>query len=198
MDRRSKKAKYGKNTRVHPTAIIGDHVDIGDNCIIFPYTVIGTDPEYKGKGPSGFVVIGDNCIIREFVTVNLPAKYGFTIIGNDAYLMAHSHIGHDSIIGTHFTLSTGARVGGESFIGNWCTVGLNAVLHQRSVLKDFTMIGASSFFKGEAAEGIIWAGVPARPLKINRVGLDRGRPVNRSLIEDKASSIIDQHTMRGL
>jgi hypothetical protein len=35
------------------------------------------------------------------------------------------------------------------------------------------MIGAGSFFKGVSPDGITWGGVPARPLKVNMIGIDR-------------------------
>ena len=45
---------------------------------------------------------------------------------------------------------------------------MNASIHQRSKIGKYCVIGAGSFFKGESPDGIIWGGVPAKPIKSKR------------------------------
>jgi acyl-[acyl carrier protein]--UDP-N-acetylglucosamine O-acyltransferase len=41
------------------------------------------------------------------------------------------------------------------------------------VIGSYCMIGAGSFFKGETPDGIVWGGVPAKPIKVNTIGIER-------------------------
>ena len=56
------------------------------------------------------------------------------------------------------------------------------------------MIGANGFFKGTSPKGIIWAGVPARPLKVNTIGLERNIDDidRRNLIDSSARKFINK------
>ena len=114
----NKDAKIGKNLKIdpfssiHKNVIIGDNcwigsnvtiypgARIGSNCQIFPGAVISAIPQdLKFKGEETTTIIGDNVIIRECVTINKGTSYNnTTIIGNNSFLMAYSHVAHDCII----------------------------------------------------------------------------------------------------
>lgn len=182
------KTQISETAKIYPNAIIGDgcfigdfvviHDDvvIGNNVKIYGPCAIGSPPEYKGHRTEamigGKVFIGDRTEIREFVTINAPLL-GKTVVGNDCYIMAKSHIGHDSLVGNNCVLSSCSILGGHTQLGNNVNVGLNATTHQWSILNDFCMLGAQAFFKGESEKGIIWVGVPAKALKVNFIGIDR-------------------------
>lgn len=153
---------------IHPTAIIGDNVEIGDNNYIGAYCIIGDKAEHKKHWdkPTGKVYIGDNNVITGLVTIDAGTEVT-TFIGDNCFIMKHSHIGHDCIIHSGVTISCGAKIGGHSIIGKSSNIGLNAVLHQFSHIKQGCMIGASAFFKGESEPFTKYAGVPARKLGIN-------------------------------
>ena len=153
---------------IHPTAIIGDNVILGDNNYIGPYCVIGARAEHKKYWDKeiGKVYIGNNNIITGLVTIDAGTEHD-TIIENDCFIMKHAHIGHDCKILSRVTISCGAKIGGHSIIGEASNIGLNAVLHQFSVVKKGCMIGASAFFKGESDVETKYAGVPARKLGQN-------------------------------
>jgi len=120
-------------------------------------------------------VIGEGTEIREFVTINLPT-FGNTIIGKNCFLMANVHIPHDCEVGHDTVFVVGAAIGGRSKIGNYCYFGLNCSVHNRAELGDYCVVGASSFFKGYSDSGLIWAGVPAKAIKVNTVGIERNSP----------------------
>lgn len=153
---------------IHPTAVIGDNVILGDNNFIGPYCVIGEKAEHKKywDQPIGKVIIGNNNIITGLVTIDAGTKTD-TMIENDCFIMKHAHIGHDCKILSRVTISCGAKIGGHSIIGESSNIGLNAVLHQFSVVRKGCMIGASAFFKGESEVETKYAGVPARKLGKN-------------------------------
>jgi UDP-N-acetylglucosamine acyltransferase len=153
---------------IHPTAIIGDNVVLGDNNYIGAYCIIGDQAEHKkfwGK-PKGKVIIGDNNIITGLVTIDAGTEYE-TIIQSNCFIMKHAHIGHDCWIGSNVTISCGAKIGGHSIIKPYSNIGLNAVLHQFAIIKQGCMIGASAFIKGETEEFSKYAGVPARKIGTN-------------------------------
>jgi UDP-N-acetylglucosamine acyltransferase len=153
---------------IHPTAIIGDNVILGDNNYIGAFCIIGDPAEHKkywGQ-EKGKVIIGNNNIVTGLVTIDAGTEVP-TIIEDGCFIMKHAHIGHDCRIMNNVTISCGAKIGGHSIIGEGSNIGLNAVLHQFSVIKKGCMIGASAFFKGESEVEMKYAGVPARKLGSN-------------------------------
>ena len=125
---------------IHPTALIHPSVKIGDGNEIGPYCIIGYPCEWRGHESEGRVVIGNNNTITGLVTIDSGAE-GETVIGNNCYLMKHSHVGHDVVLGNDVTISCGAKIGGHTKIEDGCNVGLNAVIHQKQVISEGCMIG---------------------------------------------------------
>lgn len=155
---------------IHPTAIIGDNVILGDNNYIGAYCIIGEKAEHKKfwDNPTGKVWIGDNNIITGLVTID-AGTLEETFIAHNCFIMKHAHIGHDCRILSGVTISCGAKIGGHSIIEQRSNIGLNAVLHQFSHIKEGCMIGASAFFKGQSEPFTKYAGVPARKLGENKL-----------------------------
>ena len=153
---------------IHPTAIVGDNVILGDNNYIGPYCIIGDPAEHKNywDKPTGKVYIGDNNIITGLVTIDAGTE-SETIIRSNCFIMKHAHIGHDCWILNNVTISCGAKIGGHSVIKQYSNIGLNAVLHQFTTIEQGCMIGASAFIKGATEEFTKYAGVPARKIGIN-------------------------------
>jgi UDP-N-acetylglucosamine acyltransferase len=154
---------------IHPTAIIGSNVILGDNIYIGAYCIIGSDPEWKGKeNENKGVIIKSGTRITGLVTIDGGAITA-TEIGENCYLMKHCHVGHDAIIKDNVTLSCGSKIGGHSIIDNNCNIGLNAVIHQKCYIPKNCMIGASAFVgkKSILKEGYKYAGVPIKELGEN-------------------------------
>lgn len=100
---------------IHPTAIIGENVILGDNNYIGAYCIIGDPAEHKkfwGQ-EKGKVIIGDNNIITGLVTIDAGTEYD-TFIRNNCFIMKHAHIGHDCRIWDNVTISCGAKIAGRS------------------------------------------------------------------------------------
>lgn len=163
---------------IHPTAIIGDNVILGDNNYIGAYCIIGDPAEHKKYwGQSkGKVYIGNGNMITGLVTIDAGTE-DITYIGNGCFIMKHAHIGHDCLIQDNVTISCGAKIGGHSIIKEYSNIGLNAVLHQFTTIEIGCMIGASAFIKGATEEFSKYAGVPARKIGINEY--------SRNLIDPK-------------
>ena len=186
--------------RIHPTAIIGEGVELGDENVIGPYSVIvgpcrigsgnwigphvsiGGPAEYRGgPHPVGWegeqsghgVVIGDRNTFREFVTVNQGYEDENTVVGDDNYLMGRSHVAHDCVLHDNITLTSAVQVAGHCHIWSWANLGLSAVVHQRSVLGPGVMVGMGSVVRKEIGPFTTVMGNPARVAGINTVGLSR-------------------------
>jgi UDP-N-acetylglucosamine acyltransferase len=185
--------------RIHPTAVIGDGVELGENNVIGPYSVIvgptrigdgnwigphvviGTPAEYRtGPHPVGWegeleghgVAIGDRNIIREFITVN-QGTHETTRIGSGCYLLARSHIGHDCIVDDSVTLSDAVQLGGHTHVWSWSNIGMGTVVHQRLHVGPGAMVGMGSAVRRAVEPFTITVGNPARAASVNRVGLSR-------------------------
>ena len=127
---------------IHPTAIVYDNVELGDNIFIGPYCIIGAPAEFKkywDKEP-GKVKIGDGCVLTGHVTIDAGTE-DITTVGEGVWMLKHSHVGHDAWIGNNATISCGAKIGGHTIVRANCNIGLNAVIHQRQEIAPSCMIG---------------------------------------------------------
>lgn len=157
-------------TYIHQTALIGELVQIEEDVYIGPYCIIGFPPEWKGNEDNNAgVIVRRGSRLTGLVTVDAGA-FAPTVIGENSYLMKHSHVGHDAVIGNDVTISCGAKIGGHCHIGDGTNIGLNAVIHQKVIVPAGCMIGASAFVgkKTEMRPGYKYAGVPAKELSENK------------------------------
>ena len=185
--------------RIHPTAIIGSGVELGSDNVIGPYAVvlgpcrignanwiaphvtIGGPAEYRGGDhPVGWeseltshgVEIGDRNVIREFVTVNGGTETT-TVLGTDCYIMSGSHVGHDCIVEDGVTITSAVSLAGHCRIWTRANLGMGTVVHQRTHIGPGAMIGMQSMVRRDVGAFTMTFGVPARPMGINTVGLQR-------------------------
>lgn len=99
-------------TAIHPSAIIGRDVHIGDGTVIAPGAILNTN-----------VKIGEHCI------VNTKASVGHDVtLGNFSTLAPGSTIGGNTIIGNLSTVSLGANVVHRTKIGDNTVIGAGATV----------------------------------------------------------------------
>jgi UDP-N-acetylglucosamine acyltransferase len=155
---------------IHQTAVINSNVIIEDDVYIGPLCIIGFNPEWKGREKDNKgVIIKKGTKITGLVTIDGGANQP-TVIGENCYLMKHSHVGHDAELKNGVTLSCGAKIGGHSIIGENTNIGLNAVVHQKVEVPEGCMIGASAFVgkKSILKPNHKYAGVPVKELGENK------------------------------
>lgn len=187
--------------QIHPTAVIGPNVQLGKDNVIGPFVVIegqvcigdgntidafasiGARAEFLHRTSAGAVIICNNNHIGEHVTIHqsLEAETA-TVIKDDTYIMTKVHVGHDAIIMNDATLSSGSIIGGHSVVENYANIGLGAVLHQKRVVGKYSMVGMNSTVTKSIPPYVIAWGSPAKPYRINLVGLQR-RGVDPKMIE---------------
>jgi len=158
-------AQIGENVRIGPFCHIGPEVKLGDNAIlhshvvlagntslaqgakIFPFACVGHQPQdLKFHGEKNSLTIGENCTIREGVTINpgTEGDDGRTVIGNNCFFLANSHVAHDCKIGNGVIFSNNVMMAGH------CKVGDNVIMGGGSAAHQFCRIGNNAFVGGLA------------------------------------------------
>lgn len=122
----------------------------------------------------GEVVIGSRNVVREFTTINSSTR-GVTRMGDDCVMLRGSHLSHDSVLENMVNVSCNVLIGGESYVMDGANIGLGTIIHQRQVIGSYSMIGMGTVItKAQKIEpGWVFIGCPARPLKVNEIGLKR-------------------------
>ena len=171
-----KDVSIGEGTKIGPHVVIREGTRIGKRCQIFQFASIGEAPQavaYRGEKTSIF--IGDQNIIREFVTLHRGTVKGGgkTVIGDDNFLMAYSHVAHDCQIGNQVVMANGATLGGHIMIEDYAILGGLGAIHQ------FCRIGAHALISGLTGVSLdippfmLASGSRAKLFGLNLVGLKR-------------------------
>jgi UDP-N-acetylglucosamine acyltransferase len=141
-------AQLGADCEIMAGAIITRHCVLADRVVVHPYAVIGGDPQYvkfDGMLNSG-VRIGAGTVLREHVTVNRSIHAGgFTIVGENCFLMAASHVAHDCAVGNLVVFANAALLAGHVSVGDHSFLGGGAAVHQ------YCRIGESVMVAGHAS-----------------------------------------------
>jgi len=171
-----KGVSIGQETKIGPHVVIREGTHIGKKCQIFQFASIGEAPQaFAYRGEKTFLLIGDQNIIREFVTLHrgTPHGGGKTVIGNNNYLMAYSHVAHDCQIGNQVILANGATLAGHILIEDHAIIGGLSAVHQ------FCQIGTHAFISGLTGVSLdippymLASGSRAKLFGLNNVGLKR-------------------------
>lgn len=186
-------ASLGKNVSVGAYSVIGEHVEVGDDCQIhshvvlkgptklgknnriFQFASIGEEcQDKKFAGETTRLVIGDNNIFRESVTVHRGTVQdnGVTAIGNDNLFMAYAHVAHDC------TIENGCVFANVCTLAGHVKVGEGAILGGLSAVHQFCRIGAHCFAGGGSIivkdlPPYVMLGADGKPHGINSEGLKR-------------------------
>lgn len=148
---------------LEPGAIIGADVELGPGCWVGSHAVIygptrlgaknqvhahavlgGAPQDLSYSGQPTRLEIGDRNVFREHVTISRASTKanGVTRIGNDNFLMASSHIGHDCIIEDRVILANSVLLAGH------CHVQSNANIAGAVACAQFTTVGRFAFICG--------------------------------------------------
>jgi UDP-N-acetylglucosamine acyltransferase len=108
--------------------------------------VLGEAPQHlKYAGEATRLVIGDHNIIREHVTIHRgTTASGQTLVGDHNFLMAHSHIAHDCVVGSHCILANSALVAGHCVLEDHVYLSGNSAIHQFCRAGRLSLLGGVS------------------------------------------------------
>jgi UDP-N-acetylglucosamine acyltransferase len=159
------KARLDSTVSVGPYAVIDQDVVVGPQCVIGPqahltgHTLIGAHNRFHtgcviGDAPQDLkyqdeptrLRIGDHNVFREHVTAHRANSLKEdTVIGAHNFFMAHSHVGHNAVLGDHIILANGALIAGHVVVGDRAFISGNCLVHQ------FVRVGTLALMQGGAA-----------------------------------------------
>jgi len=176
-----------KNTKLEANIFITGKTEIGEDCLFSPFSSIGTEPQditYENEETT--TKIGSRNVFREFITVNRGTIKGGgqTIIGDDNYFMAYSHIAHDCLVGNETIFMNGATLAGHVTIDDYATVSAFSGIHQFCRVGKHAYIGGYSVITQDVIPFCrVAGGRPAVIYGLNAIGLRR-RGFSRERIKD--------------
>lgn len=164
--------RIGRDCRIMPGVVIHGPATIGDRVIIHANSVIGADPFYYKKRPSGYdkmipcgsVTIGNDVEIGALSTVDRGVSAD-TRIGEGTKIDNHVQVGHDTIIGRHCLIAAHVAIAGavvvEDGVTLWGQVGIPSKLR---VGKGAVLLGQSGIMH-DVEGGKSYLGSPATEAK---------------------------------
>jgi UDP-N-acetylglucosamine acyltransferase len=166
----------GERTKIGPHVVIRERTRIGKQCHIFQFSSIGEAPQaFAYKGEKTTLLIGDQNIIRESVTLHrgtVPGG-GKTIIGNNNYFMAYSHVAHDCQIGNQVVMANGATLAGHILIEDYAIIGGLSAIHQFCRIGTHAILSGITGVSQDILPYMMAAGSRAKLYGLNTVGLKR-------------------------
>jgi UDP-N-acetylglucosamine acyltransferase len=188
-------AKLAARVTVGPYAVIGEGVELDEDCEVmshavlggpmrmgsgnrvFPFASIGLAPQdLKYQGEPTRIEIGDHNIFREFVTIHRGTAPGggVTRIGSHNLIMAYVHVAHDCQLGDHIIMVNGAALAGHVEIGNEATIGAYCAVQQFTRIGAYSFLGACTIVNQDVLPySKTTAPRPVEVLGANAIGLER-------------------------
>jgi len=182
----------GDNCNIHPTAVVGDGVIIGDNVTIGPNSVIYSKTQI-GNGTRidsnvtigtegmmwswdgnkkvflrqlGGVQIGDNCIIGSNSAIVRGSTNELTIISNGVNIAPGCMIGHGTYIGENTHLANNITIGGSVHIHPSNFIGCAVVINPTvKITSSNVIVGGGSLVRKDITQDGVYAGNPLKLIK---------------------------------
>ncbi len=143
-----KNVKLGNNIKIGPYSVIDGDIEIGDGCIIGPFSYI-----------TGWVRIGKNNRIHSFAAVgNPPQDYsykdepGLILIGDDCMIRegatihtpVHGDTGEQTVLGNNIFLMGNSHVGHNAKVGDNSQLVQGSILGGHVILENDVILGGNS------------------------------------------------------
>lgn len=167
--------KLGNNNSIAAHSVIKKFTRLGHDNTLAEHVVLGGLPQDLGftEKPT-YVELGNSNTLREGVTINRATKdQGATRLGNENYLMALVHIGHDCQLGNNIIIAPSSGIGGHVHIDDRAFISGGVMVHQFGKIGSFAMLGGNSKITQDCLPFMITDGVPATVHGLNLVGLKR-------------------------
>jgi UDP-N-acetylglucosamine acyltransferase len=187
------KAQIGAGCEIGPYCVIGEHVTLGDNCRLhshvvidghttlgqgneaFPFASIGLKTQdLKYKGGITHLRVGDGNVFREGVTIHSGTNDGeATVLGSRNLFLTHAHVAHDCTLGNGIIMSSNSALAGHVIVEDNAILSGYVAVHQFCRIGKHSMVGGCCKVRQDIAPFMLADGEVARPVMINKVGLER-------------------------
>lgn len=167
--------KIGAGCRLDSHVTLKGGTTMGEQNLVAQGAVLGGDPQdRKWAGEPTFLEIGDRNVFREYVTVHRATGEGkSTRVGNDCYIMAYCHLGHNVTLGDKVTLANNVGLSGHVTVETMATFGGMVGVHQFVRVGTLAMVGGMSRVSRDVPPYTTITGPEQQVLDINAVGLRR-------------------------
>jgi len=112
---------------------------------------------------AGNVTLGPGTVVMPHASIATGTR-----IGRCCLIINNVFIGHDDVIGDYCHLAPHACIGSYLKIGRGVHIGLNATIHENLTLGDCCALGMGAALLNDMKDYEIWAGVPAKFLRMAR------------------------------
>ncbi|MBA2585850.1 MAG: acyl-ACP--UDP-N-acetylglucosamine O-acyltransferase [Chthoniobacterales bacterium] len=174
-------AVIGSGARIDGGCVLLSHVimegdvQLGANNLVGHGAILGAPPQdigFLSEMRSG-VTIGQNNRIREYCTIHRGAiAESRTVIGDDNFLMAGAHVGHNCVITDGVIIANNCLLGGHVRIDERAFIGGATTLHQNMHVGRLVMAQGSSAF-GKDIPPFLLAAERNYVFGVNQIGLKR-------------------------
>ena len=188
-------ARIGNDVTIHPFAFVDADTEIGDGCSIMPYAsvlkgttlgknikvyqgaIVGADPQdFRWKGAPSRCSVGDGSVIREHVIINRGISAGnSTEIGSNSFIMAQTHVGHDSKIGNYCVAGNACKIAGNCRVEDFTILSSAVTLHENSRVGKWCLIKGGCRIGGNVPPFVVMAHNPANYYGVNAYVLRKGK-----------------------
>ncbi len=192
------KAKLADDVEIGPYCVVENDVEIGpgtclrEGVVVRKYTTIGSGNfidahAVLGGEPQDFkfdrasvsrLRIGNNNVIREGVTLSRGTGEGSeTVVGNNCYLMACSHAGHNAIIEDNVILVNSTVLAGHATACRGAILSAYTAVHQFCWVGEMVMSQAHSGMSTHVPPYTLIANINS-VVGLNTVGLHRAKHIS--------------------
>ena len=165
----------GAGSWIGPHAVIREWTTLGRDCQVHPGAVLGGPPQDRHfKGERSFLRIGDRVTFREYVSVSrATGEDAETVVGDDTYMLAYSHAGHNCQIGRGVIITNSTQLSGHVVVEDRVVFSGMAGVIQFARIGTMAMVTGMTRILKDVPPYMLVEGDPLRVVTINRVGLQR-------------------------
>lgn len=170
--------RIGAGTHLHNHVTVQEHTTIGRENSVFPFAVIGAEPQdLKYGGATTHVEIGDRNKIREHATIHRGTELGggCTRIGSKCLIMVGVHVAHDCTIRDEVVIANNTMLGGHCLVEHGAAIGGGVGVHHFTCVGTLSFIGGMSRIAKDVPPYCVVEGMRAEAKKINTTALTRRR-----------------------
>lgn len=168
----------GPRTKIGPHTVVEGPTTIGADNRIGNHCSLGAPPQDLGyKDEPTRLQIGDRNFLGDYVqvsrgTTKTPTQT--TVIGNDNFLMAYCHVGHDCVVGDRVIAANSLQLAGHVTVEDRVVFGGLVAIHQFARVGRFAMVSGGSVTSLDIPPFCRVGGYGCPVYGLNLVGMERG------------------------